>query len=94
LVELLASVNYTGKSSIEIGIKVLAENICTQEVRHANSCIFTMVAVDDDRNPVLVPQLRPFSPDERRLHAAAEMRKRIRQEFEERYSEIKTGTLA
>lgn len=53
-----------------------------------------MVAVDDDRNPVLVPQLRPFSPDERRLHAAAEMRKRIRQEFEERYSEIKTGTLA
>lgn len=90
LVTFLASVNYTGKSSMEIGIKVLAENIRTQEVRHANSCFFTMVAVHDDRKPIAVPQLRPFSPDERRRHAAAEMRKRIRQEFEERYSNIKS----
>lgn len=90
LVTFLASVNYTGKTSMEIGIKVLAENIRSQEARHANSCFFTMVAVDDDRKPVPVPQLRPFSPDERRRHAAAEMRKRIRQEFEERYSCIKT----
>ena len=66
LVTFLASVNFTGNSSMEIGIKVLAENIRTQEVRHANSCFFTMVAVDDDRKPVPVPQLRPFSPDERR----------------------------
>lgn len=79
---------------MEVGIKVLAENIRTQEVRHANSCFFTMVAIDDDRKPVLVPQLRPFSPDERRRHSAAETRKRIRQEFEERYSSIKTTALA
>lgn len=94
LVTFLASVNYTGNSSMEIGIKVLAENIRTQQTRHANSCFFTMVAVDDDRKPVPVPQLRPFSPDERRRHAAAEMRKLIRQEFEERYSKIKTKALA
>lgn len=94
LVTFLASVNYTGRSSMEVGIKVLAENIRTQEVRHANSCFFTMVAIDDDRKPVLVPQLRPFSPDERRRHSAAETRKRIRQEFEERYSSIKTTALA
>ena len=42
LVTFLAAVNHTGTSSMEIGIKVLAENIRTQAVRHANSCYFTM----------------------------------------------------
>lgn len=89
LVTFLAAVNFTGTSSMEIGIKVLAENIRTQEVRHANSCFFTMVAVDDERKPVPVPPLRPFSADERRRYLAAEMRKRIRQEFEEKLSSVR-----
>src|SRR5215467_12193634 len=46
LVTFLASVNYTGRTSMEIGIKVVAEDIRAQTVRHANSCFFTMVAVD------------------------------------------------
>ena len=92
LVTFLASVNHTGKSSMEVGIKVLAENIRTQEIRHANSCFFTMLAVDDERKPVPVPPLRPFTPDERRRHAAAEIRKRIRQELEEKYSALKTAS--
>ena len=75
LVTFLAAINYTGKSSMEVGIKVVAENIRTQEVRHANSCFFTMVAVDDDGNPVAVPPLRPFSPKERKRFEAAEARK-------------------
>ena len=52
LVTFLASVNHTGTSSMEIGIKVVAENIRSQVVRHANSCFFTMVAVDDGHRPV------------------------------------------
>ncbi|AYH42575.1 acyl-CoA thioesterase [Azoarcus sp. DN11] len=87
LVTFLASVNYTGKSSMEVGIKVLAENIRTQEVRHANSCFFTMVAVDDDGKPVAVPTLRPFSPKEKRRFAAAEARKALRLELERRFAE-------
>ena len=59
LVTFLASVNYTGKSSMEVGIKVIAENIRTQEVRHVNSCFFTMVAVDDNRKAAPVPPLQP-----------------------------------
>ena len=84
LVTFLAAVNHTGTSSMEIGIKVLAENIRTQEVRHVNSCFFTMVAVDDERKPEPVPPLRPFTPDEQRRYEAAKLRKQLRQEMEQR----------
>jgi acyl-CoA hydrolase len=89
LVTFLASVNHTGTSSMEVGIKVIAENIRTQEKRHVNSCFFTMVAVDDERKPVAVPPLRPFTPDERRRHAAAEVRKTMRREMEQRFAAIR-----
>lgn len=51
LVTFLASVNYTGNTSMEVGIKVVTENIRERSVRHSNSCFFTMVAVDDNRKP-------------------------------------------
>lgn len=89
LVSFLASVNHTGTSSMEIGIKVLAENIRTQETRHVNSCFFTMVAVDDNGKPQAVPPLRPFTPEERRRHAAAELRKTMRREMEQRFAAIR-----
>ena len=84
LVTFLASINHTGISSMEVGIKVLAENIRTQALRHANSCFFTMVAVDDERKPTAVPPLRLATPDEQRRFAAAEVRKQLRQEFSKR----------
>src|ERR1700754_4544804 len=59
LVTFLASVNYTGTTSMEVGIKVLAENIQEHGVRHANSCFFTMVAVDGNGKPASVPPLTP-----------------------------------
>lgn len=89
LVTFLAAVNHTGNSSMEIGIKVIAENIRTHETRHVNSCFFTMVAVGDDGKPTQVPPLRPFSPDEKRRHAAAEVRKTMRREMEQRFSAVR-----
>ena len=89
LVTFLAAVNHTGTSSMEIGIKVIAENIRTHEKRHVNSCFFTMVAVGDDGKPTQVPPLRPFSPDEQRRHAAAEVRKAMRREMEQRFSAVR-----
>ncbi len=71
LVTFLASVNLTGRTSMEIGIKVVAENIRTQVTRHVNSCFFTMVAVDDDKKPIVVPELIPKTEDELRRHLAA-----------------------
>jgi acyl-CoA hydrolase len=88
LVTFLASVNYTGTSSMEVGIKVMAEDIRSQEARHVNSCFFTMVAVDDDRKPVPVPDLRPFAPEERRRHAAALARRQLRQDYERRAAHL------
>lgn len=92
LVTFLASINYTGTSSMEVGIKVISENIRTQETRHVNSCFFTMVAVDDDRKPVPVSPIRPFTPDEKRRRAAAIVRKELRQEFERRATLNTQGT--
>lgn len=94
LVTFLASVNHTGTSSMEVGIKVIAEEIRTQAVRHVNSCFFTMVAVDDERKPAAVPPLRPFSPDEKRRHAAAEVRKQLRQELAKRYASLREAGAA
>ena len=88
LLTFLAAVNHTGTSSMEIGIKVIAEEIRTQAVRHVNSCFFTMVGVDDERKPVAVPPLRPFTPDEKRRHAAAEVRRQLRQELAKRYAAL------
>ena len=87
LVTFLASVNHTGNSSMEIGIKVVAEDIRSQVVRHVNSCFFTMVAVGDDGKPVAVPPLRPFSPDEKRRWDAALVRKQVRKELALRYQQ-------
>jgi acyl-CoA hydrolase len=76
---------------MEVGIKVLAQEIRSQRVRHVNSCFFTMVAVDDDRKPVAVPPLRPFTPDEKRRCEAARLRKALRREFSERLEVVRRG---
>jgi acyl-CoA hydrolase len=91
LVTFLASVNHTGTSSMEVGIKVIAEEIRTKSVRHVNSCFFTMVAVDDERKPVPVPTLQPSTPDEHRRHAAAEVRRAVRREMQQRFEALHAG---
>jgi acyl-CoA hydrolase len=85
LVTFLASVNYTGRTSMEIGIKVVTENIRDKLVRHSNSCFFSMVAVDDNGKAVAVPQLVPRTDDQIRRFANGKERRAIRAELEERY---------
>lgn len=89
LVTFLATVNYTGRTSMEIGIKVITENIRERSVRHTNSCFFTMVAVDDQGKPCPVPQRQPHSADEKRRFSQAQQRRAIRQELEQRYHDMK-----
>ena len=91
LVTFLASVNHTGSSSMEIGIKVIAEEIRNRVVRHVNSCFFTMVAVDDAGKPTAVPPLTPATPDETRRFEGAKLRRQLRQELEQRFKAIHAG---
>ncbi|HYG42470.1 MAG TPA: acyl-CoA thioesterase [Bordetella sp.] len=89
LVTFLASVNYTGRTSMEIGIKVVTEDIRQQVVRHANSCFFTMVAVDDQGQPTAVPQWTPRTLEEKQRHEAARERRELRQAMEKHHQAIK-----
>ena len=57
LVTMKASVNYVGRSSMIVGIRVEAENITTGAIKHCNSSYFTMVAKDEKGNNVAVPGL-------------------------------------
>jgi uncharacterized protein (TIGR00369 family) len=57
LVSLHASVNYVGRSSMIVGIRVEAQHVKSGTIRHTNSCYFTMVAKDDDDKPAEVPKL-------------------------------------
>ncbi|MFA5677568.1 MAG: acyl-CoA thioesterase [Pseudomonas sp.] len=89
LVTFLAAVNFTGTTSMEIGIKVITEDIRAKTVRHTNSCFFTMVAVDDQSNPIPVPPLEPATYDQKRRFFQAQQRRQIRRELEQRYKEMK-----
>lgn len=55
LVTFKASINYVGSSSMEVGVRVEAENITTRKKRHTNSCYFTMVAVKDGKATKVPP---------------------------------------
>ncbi len=66
LVTFLASVNYAGRTSMEIGIKIIAEDMKTGRKTHTNSCYFTMVCVDAHGKPAEVPKLIPETVEEKR----------------------------
>jgi acyl-CoA hydrolase len=78
LVTFQSSVNYTGRTSMEIGIRVTTEDIRHRHVRHTNSSYFTMVALDDDRRPVPVTPLLPGTDEERRRWTDARARRQRR----------------
>ncbi|MEO1985769.1 MAG: acyl-CoA thioesterase [Martelella sp.] len=89
LVTLRASVNYTGRTSMEIGIRVEAEDVRSGHRRHTNSCYFTMVAVDAHGKPTPIPKLDPSTPDKERRFKEAQMRHQLRREYESRFKELK-----
>lgn len=84
LVVMRASVNFVGRTSMEIGVRVEAEDLMTGRRRHTNSCYLTFVAVDRNGRPIEVPALVPESEDEQRRFAAAKERRARRLEERER----------
>ncbi|MGB5498576.1 MAG: acyl-CoA thioesterase [Maribacter sp.] len=86
LVTLRASINYTGKTSMVVGVRVESENITTGVIKHCNSSYFTMVAKDEQGNNVPVPGLiikdkqsvRRFSRSMRRKEQAMKRRSKFK----------------
>jgi acyl-CoA hydrolase len=87
LVVLKASVNYAGRTSMEVGVRVEAEDLRTGLRRHTNSCYITFVAIDEAGRPTAVPAVLPESREERRRHEAAQLRRARR--LEERAAEAR-----
>jgi acyl-CoA hydrolase len=78
LVTFSASVNAAWRTSMEVGVRVDAENPRTGERRHTNSAYLTMVAVDDEGQPVPVPSLVAETPEQQAREAEAQVRRRNR----------------
>jgi acyl-CoA hydrolase len=89
LVVMKASVNYVGKTSMEVGVRVEAEELLTGRRRHTNSCYLTFVAVDRNGRPIEVPGLQPETPEEKRRYQAATERRARRVEERQREEAIK-----
>lgn len=75
LVTLKASLNYTGTTSMVVGLRVESENVMTGETRHCNSSYFTMVAKDEHGNTAKVPGIILVNDDEVRRFARNIVRK-------------------
>ena len=70
-----ATVNAAWRTSMEVGVRVEAENPRTGEIRHTNTAYLTMVALDDDGEPAAVPPVIAQTPDEQRREREAELRR-------------------
>ena len=78
MLRLSASINYVHLTSMEVGVRVEAENPFTGDVRHTGTCFLTYVALDKDRKPCVIPSLRLDTEDEKRRWAEAEARRKER----------------
>ena len=81
IVSIKASVNYTGKTSMEIGVRVEAEGPFSGKKIHASSAYLTFVATDGDGKPISTPSIRPETLEEKRRFKEAERRRKIRLEL-------------
>lgn len=91
LVTCLASVNYVGRTSLIVGIKVLAENFVSGIVKHTNTSFFTMVAKGDDGKPAIVPELVLESREELRRFVEAKTRIELRRAYREQLDDHRTN---
>ncbi len=78
IVTLNASINTVGRTSVEVGVRVTAEDVQGGDLRHTNSCYVTMVAIDGEGHPVEVPRLVLETDDELRRYQDAEERRKAR----------------
>ncbi len=91
LVSLKASVNYVGHSSLVVGIRVVSENVKTRIEKHTNTSYFTMVAMNDNHQPVKVPGLVLECEDDIRRFIETLKRNELKKEQKENMQKIKAN---
>lgn len=93
LVSLHASVNYVGRSSMVVGIRVESQNVKLGTIKHTNSCYFTMVAKGDDDKPTPVPPLILETPEQVRRFIEAlsmkDIKNKVKEEMDDAKSQIR-----
>jgi acyl-CoA hydrolase len=90
LVSLHAAVHHAGRSSMLIGIKVLAESVMTGAVKHTNTSYFTMVAKGADERPRAVPGLTLVTQEEVRLFLEGVQRRELKGRYKEQLTALHT----
>ena len=92
LVTLYASVNYVGRSSMEVGIKVLSEDFQQGLIKHTNTSYFTMVAIDEEtRQPTPVPGLILEDSTEVKRFIWGKFRRKLKREHHTQFDQLKTS---
>jgi len=91
LVTFKCNVNYVGRSSMEIGIRVEGEKIMEKEKYHAISCYFTMISVNEKGVPQEAPKLLIESETETKLFEAGKMRREMRKETMQKNQQLHVG---
>jgi acyl-CoA hydrolase len=92
LVTVKATVNAAWRTSMEVGVRVEAENVRTGEVTHTSTAYLTMVALDEDGRPSAVPPVEPETADEQRRAREAQLRRDNRLEERRRIESARSET--
>ena len=89
LVSLHASINYVGRTSMVVGIRVMSENIRTGQQKHTNTSYFTMVAKDDTGKPVEVPPLLLENQEDVRRFLESIKRRELKNAYKDEFDNEK-----
>ncbi|MCI2256488.1 acyl-CoA thioesterase [Domibacillus sp. PGB-M46] len=81
-------VTWTGRSSMEVFVKIIAEDLKSGECKIAATALLTFVALDQYKRPTLVPQVIPETEEERKLHETAPDRAKMRRERKQKSKEL------
>jgi len=78
MLRLSASINFVHRTSMEVGVRVEAENPISGEVRHTGTCFLTYVGLDSNRKPTVIPGLNLETEEDKRRWAEAQERRKAR----------------
>jgi acyl-CoA hydrolase len=87
LVTCTARINFVGRTSMEIGVRVEAENLLTGMKRHTNTCLLTFVAIDESHRPCAVRPLDLSDPEDERRAREGRRRREVREQLDRELQE-------